>query len=79
MSVDFTPPPPPTAAPGWICWIMGEPAMVAAAVQALVMLAVAFGLHLSNLQETAIDTATLAVLSVVVRQAVVPITKLPSP
>jgi hypothetical protein len=39
------------------------------------MLATTFGLHLTNEQRAAIDTVTLAILAVIVRQSVTSVSK----
>ena len=52
--------------------IKDEPALVAGAVQAIIALAVAFGLDLSGDQIAAILGVTAAILAFVVRRKVVP-------
>jgi hypothetical protein len=49
-----------------------EPALIAGLVQALLALAIAFGLQLSPEQMAALVAATSAVLAVVVRRTVTP-------
>lgn len=49
-----------------------EPALVVAALAALVNLAVGFGVKLSPEQVTLINTAIIAVMAVVIRQRVTP-------
>lgn len=51
--------------------LKAEPALVIGALQAIITLAVSFGLHLSVEQVGAVTAAMAAVLSVVIRQAVV--------
>lgn len=53
--------------------IKAEPAMVAGLVQAVLALAIAFGLPLSDVQVGAILAATAAVLAFVVRSRVTPV------
>lgn len=48
-----------------------EPALIIGVVQAVIVLGVSFGLHLSTEQTGAILTATTAVLAIVTRQSVV--------
>lgn len=52
--------------------IKGEPVLVAGVVQAVVALAVAFGVPLSDVQVGAILALSAAVLAIVVRQRVTP-------
>ncbi len=49
-----------------------EPVLVYAAVEAIITVAVTFGLHLTAEQTGAILTLTLAVLSLIVRSKVTP-------
>ena len=55
--------------------IKNEPVLITALVQALLILAVNFGLHLSHAQEGAILGATGAVLAFVARSQVTPSSK----
>lgn len=54
--------------------IKKEPALIAGLVQAAILLVTAFGLNLSSEQVAAINTATAAVLALVVRKSVSPVT-----
>lgn len=50
-----------------------EPAVIAGAIRAIVLLAVAFGLHWTPEQIAALMLAVEAVLTVIVRQSVTPV------
>lgn len=55
--------------------IVKEPALVTGLVQAVLVLVVVFGLHLSDAQTGAILAVTTAVLALVVRSQVSPVAK----
>lgn len=54
-----------------------EPVLIMALVQALVSTVVVFGLDLTTAQSTAIIALAGAILAVIARQSVTPVTKLP--
>ncbi|MEV8373022.1 hypothetical protein AB0P21_09810 [Kribbella sp. NPDC056861] len=54
-----------------------EPALFLGAVQAVVALAVAFGLHLSTVQTGSILAVTAAILALITRSQVTPTAALP--
>ena len=57
--------------------IRTEPALIAGLVQAILALAIAFGLDLTPVQVGAILAVTAAVLAVVVRSQVTPVKSVP--
>lgn len=52
-----------------------EPVLIAAAIQALILAAVSFGLHWSTDQVAALMAAVTAVLAIFVRSQVTPVSK----
>lgn len=57
-------------------WISHEPALWVAIIDALLIVAISFGLPLEPVQKTAIDAVLAALAGVVIRSQVVPVAKL---
>ncbi len=57
-------------------WITSEPALWIALVDAVLVVAVTFGLPLTDAEKSAIDAVLVALAGVVIRSQVVPVAKI---